>query len=41
MAEPPQKKKKHSRGDYTLEVLIQVVKIKRRLGKECPTEMHP
>ena len=44
MAEPPQKKKKQSQGDMcniTSEVLIQVAKIKRWLGKECFTEMHP
>ena len=44
MAEPPQKKKKQSQGDMcniTSEVLIQVAKIKRWLGKECSTEMHP
>ena len=41
MAEPPSKNKKHSRGDYTIGVLMQVVKIKRWLGKECPTETHP
>ena len=44
MAEPPQKKKKQSQGDMyniTLEVLIQVAKIKRWLGKECSAEMHP
>ena len=44
MAKPPQKKKKQSQGDMcnniTLEVLIQVAKIKRCLGKKCPTEMH-
>ena len=44
MAEPPQKKKKQSQGDMyniTLEVLIQVAKIKRWLEKECSAEMHP
>ena len=44
MGEPPQKKKKQSQGDMcniTSEVLIQVAKIKRWLGKECSTEMHP
>ena len=44
MAEPLQKKKKQSQGDMytiTLEVLIQVAKIKRWLGKECSAEMHP
>ena len=44
MAEPPQKKKNQSQGDMcniTSEVLIQVAKIKRWLGKECSTEMHP
>ena len=44
MAELRPKKKKQSQGDMcniTLEVLIQVAKIKRWLGKECSTEMHP
>ena len=44
MAEPPQKKKKQSQGNMyniTSEALIQVAKIKRWLGKECSTEMHP
>ena len=44
MAEPPQKKKKQSQGvmcNITSEVLIQVGKIKRWLGKECSTETHP
>ena len=48
MAEPPQKKKKQSQGvmcnitaKITSEVLIQVAKIKRWLGNECSTEMHP
>ena len=44
MAEPPQKKKNQSQGDMcniTSEVLIQVAKIKRWLGKEFSTEMHP
>ena len=44
MAEPPQKKKNQSQGDMcniTSKVLIQVAKIKRWLGKECSTEMHP
>ena len=43
MAERPQKKKKQSYWDMcniTLEVLIQVAKIKRWLEKECSTEMH-
>ena len=44
MAEPPQKKKKQFQGDMcniTLEVLIQIAKIKRLLAKECSTKMHP
>ena len=44
MAEPLQNKKNQSQGDtcnITSEVLIQVAKIKRWLGKECSTEMHP
>ena len=44
MTESPQKEKKQSQGDMcniTSEVLIQVAKIKRWLGKECSTEMHP
>ena len=39
MAEPPQKMKKQSQGD--MYNIIQVAKIKRWLGKECSTEMHP
>ena len=44
MAELLQEKKKQSQGDMcniTLEVLIQVVKIKRWLGNEFSTEIHP
>ena len=44
MAEAPQKKENQSQRDMcniTSEVLIQVAKIKRWLGKECSTEMHP
>ena len=44
MAQSPQKKKNQSQGDMckiTSEVLIQAAKIKRWLGKECSTEMHP
>ena len=44
MAESPQKKEKQSQGDLrniTSEVLIQVAKIKRWLGKEWSREMHP
>ena len=44
MTEPPQKKKKQSQEDMcniTSEVLIQVAKIKRWLGKKCSIEMHP
>ena len=44
MAGLPQKKKKQSQENMrniTLEVLIQVAKIKRWLGKECSTETHP
>ena len=40
MAELPQKKKNQSQGDMyniTSEVLIQVAKLKRSLGKECST----
>ena len=44
MAELLQEKKKQSQGDMcniTVEVLIQVVKIKRWLEKECSIEIHP